>query len=73
MESLIRSGEKHMRGESTLTWGDESEECGDLPLTGDENSMSASELAPKRLPAATVDDTGPGIASSVIDLACNTG
>ena len=43
----MRSGEKQMRGESALTWGDESEECGDLPLAGDENGISPSELAPK--------------------------
>ena len=34
MESLILSGEKQILGESTLTCGDESDECGDLPLAG---------------------------------------
>ena len=40
MESLIRSGEKQMRGESTLTWGEDSEECGERPLIGEKSSGS---------------------------------
>jgi hypothetical protein len=35
MESLIRRGEKHILGESTLTCGDDMEECGDLPDAGE--------------------------------------
>ena len=42
IESFIRNGEKHILGESTLTWGEDIEECGDLPLAGEKVSPSPS-------------------------------
>lgn len=38
----MRSGEKQMRGESTLTCGEDMDECGDRPLAGEKISWSCS-------------------------------
>ena len=42
IESLIRKGEKHILGESTLTWGEDMDEWGDRPLAGENVSFSPS-------------------------------
>ncbi len=48
----MRSGEKHILGESTLTCGEEREECGDRPEAGEKMSWSWSsqEDADRRWP-----------------------